>query len=48
VRQYQVNLDPNKIVPLRNPCVDGIDRVQQSTNEVGGHMVEMGGAESGS
>ncbi|HEX4283668.1 MAG TPA: CusA/CzcA family heavy metal efflux RND transporter [Terracidiphilus sp.] len=45
VRQYQVNLDPNKLFSYGIPASMVIDRVRQSTNEVGGDVVEMGGAE---
>src|SRR5438309_3130081 len=45
VRQYQVKLDPNKLLAYRIPLSMVIDRVQQSTNEVGGNVLEMNGAE---
>src|SRR5437870_5433909 len=45
VRQYQVKLDPNKLLALGIPLSVVIDRVQQSTNEVGGSVLEMNGAE---
>jgi len=45
VRQYQVNLDPNKLRAYDVPLSTVIDRVRASTNEVGGRLLEMGGAE---
>ena len=45
VRQYQVNLDPRKLFSYGIPASTVIDRVRQSTNEVGGDVLEMGGAE---
>ena len=45
VRQYQVNLDPNKLLAYGIPLSTVIDRIQQSTNEVGGSVLELNGAE---
>lgn len=45
VRQYQVQLDPVKLLAYGIPLRTVIDRVRQSTNEVGGRLLEMGGAE---
>ena len=45
VRQYQVNLDPNKLRAYNIPLSMVIDRVRESTNEVGGRVLEMGGAQ---
>ena len=45
VRQYQVNLDPNKLLAYGIPLRTVIARVRESTNEVGGRILEMGGAE---
>lgn len=45
VRQYQVKLDPNKLLAYGIPLSTVIDRVQQSTNEVGGNVLEMNGTE---
>ena len=44
VRQYQVNLDPNKLRAYNIPLSIVIDRVRDSTNEVGGRVLEMAGA----
>jgi Cu(I)/Ag(I) efflux system membrane protein CusA/SilA len=45
VRQYQVNLDPAKLFSYGIAASTVIDRVRQSTNEVGGDVLEMSGAE---
>jgi Cu(I)/Ag(I) efflux system membrane protein CusA/SilA len=45
VRQYQVNLDPNKLFSYGVSASTVIDRVRQSTNEVGGDVLDMSGAE---
>jgi Cu(I)/Ag(I) efflux system membrane protein CusA/SilA len=45
VRQYQVNLDPQKLFSYGISAQMVIDRVRQSTNEVGGDVLEMSGAE---
>lgn len=45
VRQYQVNLDPNKLRAYGIPLSTVIDQVRNSTNEVGGRVLEMGGAQ---
>ncbi len=45
VRQYQVNLDPQKLFSYGISAATVIDRVRQSTNEVGGDVLEMNGAE---
>ena len=45
VRQYQVRLDPDKLRAYHIPLSTVIDRVQQSTNEVGGRILELSGAQ---
>jgi len=45
VRQYQVNLDPNKLAAYRLPVKSVIDAIRMSNNDVGGRSLEMGGAE---
>ncbi len=45
VRQYQVNLDPNKLFSYGISAATVIDKVRESTNEVGGDVLEMSGAE---
>ncbi|HEX2330624.1 MAG TPA: CusA/CzcA family heavy metal efflux RND transporter [Candidatus Angelobacter sp.] len=44
VKQYQVNVDPNKLLAYGIPLSTVIDRVKSSTNEVGGRVLEMSGA----
>jgi copper/silver efflux system protein len=44
VKQYQVQLDPNKLLAYSIPLSTVIDRVRASTNEVGGRVLEMNGA----
>jgi copper/silver efflux system protein len=43
VRQYQVRLDPNKLLAFGIPLSTVIDRVKTSTNEVGGRVLELSG-----
>src|SRR2546425_2532018 len=45
VKQYQVNVDPNKLRAYNIPLSTLIDKVRASTNEVGGRLLEMGGAQ---
>src|SRR5436190_11089553 len=43
VRQYQIQLDPNKLLAYGIPLSTVIDRVKSSTNEVGGRVLELSG-----
>src|SRR6202790_2438176 len=45
VRQYQVNVDPDTLRAYGIPLSTVIEKVRASTNEVGGRLLEMGGAE---
>src|ERR1700737_4837957 len=45
VRQYQVRLDPDKLRAFNIPLSTVIDKVRDSTNEVGGRLLEFRGAE---
>ncbi len=45
VRQYQVNLDPNKLAAYRVPVKTVVDAIRMSNNDVGGRSVELSGAE---
>ncbi len=45
VRQYQVNLDPNKLAAYRLPVKSVIEAIRMSNNDVGGRSVELSGAE---
>ncbi|HEY6968603.1 MAG TPA: CusA/CzcA family heavy metal efflux RND transporter [Candidatus Angelobacter sp.] len=43
IRQYQVRLDPNKLLAYGIPLSVVMDRVKASTNEVGGRVLELSG-----
>lgn len=43
VRQYQVGLDPNKLLAYGIPLSTVLERVKSSTNEVGGRVMELSG-----
>src|SRR5215472_14416973 len=45
VRQYQVKLDPSRLLALRIPLQTVIDKIRGSNNEVGGRVLEMTGAD---
>lgn len=45
VRQYQVRLDPTKLYAYGIPLSTVIDRVKASTNEVGGRVLDLSGAQ---
>jgi len=45
VKQYQVQLDPNKLLAYGIPLSIVIDRVKASTNEVGGRTLDLSGAQ---
>src|SRR3989442_8569312 len=45
VRQYQVRVDPNKLRAYGIPLKTVIEQVQASTNEVGGRLLELSGAQ---
>ena len=44
VKQYQVKLDPNRLLALGVPIQTVIDRIQNSNSEVGGRVLEMSSA----
>jgi Cu/Ag efflux pump CusA len=44
VRQYQVQLDPNKLLAHNISLRTVIDRLKASTNEVGGRALDLSGA----
>jgi copper/silver efflux system protein len=44
-KQYQVNLDPNRLQFYNIPLNKVLDAVRGSNSETGGRMLEMGGAE---
>src|SRR2546422_62811 len=45
VKQYQVNVDPNKLLAYNLPLQKVIDVIRNSNNEVGGRVVEFTGKE---
>ncbi len=45
VRQYQVNVDPNRLQAYNVPISRVVDAVRQGNNDVGGRLVEFSGAE---
>jgi copper/silver efflux system protein len=44
-RQYQVNIDPNKLLAYKIPINKVVDSVRSSNNDVGGRLVEFTGRE---
>jgi Cu(I)/Ag(I) efflux system membrane protein CusA/SilA len=45
VRQYQVNLDPTKVLAYRLSLPEIIEKIRMSNNDVGGRVVEISGIE---
>lgn len=45
VKQYQITLDPNKLLAYDIPINRVVDRVRRSNNDVGGRVVEFTGRE---
>ena len=45
VRQYQVNVDPNKLQAFNIPINKVVDAVRTGNNDVGGRLIEFSGAE---
>src|SRR5512138_3741199 len=45
VRQYQVNVDPNRLLAYKIPINMVVDAVQKSNNDVGARLVEQTGRE---
>ncbi len=45
VKQYQVNVDPNKLLAYNVPLTKVMDVIRNSNNEVGGRVVEFAGKE---
>src|ERR687897_741877 len=45
VRQYQVNIDPNRLAAYRLSPKTIVDAIRMSNNEVGGRSIELSGAE---
>src|SRR5208283_3210069 len=45
IRQYQVKLDPNRMLALKVSLRTVIDKIRDSNSEVGGRVLEMSGAD---
>lgn len=45
VRQYQVNIDPNKLLAYKVPVDSVVEAVRKGNNDVGGRLVEFSGRE---
>ncbi len=45
IRQYQVKLDPNRMLAMKVSLRTVIDRIRDSNSEVGGRVIEMSGAD---
>jgi Cu(I)/Ag(I) efflux system membrane protein CusA/SilA len=45
VRQYQVNIDPNKLLAYKIPIDKVVDAVAKSNNDIGARLVEFSGRE---
>jgi len=45
VREYQVDLDPNKLLAYNIPLSDVVDKIRMSNNDVGGKIFEVGSTE---
>src|SRR5436189_2211768 len=45
VRQYQVQVDPNRLRTFNLPIAKVLDAVRAGNNDVGGRLIEMSGAE---
>lgn len=45
VRQYQINLDPAKLLAYNIPIQSVMDAVRKGNNDIGGRLVEFSGAE---
>ena len=44
VRQYQVNVDPNRLQAYNLPIAKVADAVRSGNNDVGGRLVELSGS----
>ncbi|MDP2912492.1 MAG: CusA/CzcA family heavy metal efflux RND transporter, partial [Candidatus Omnitrophota bacterium] len=45
LRQYQVNVDPDKMLLYRVPIMKVVEAIRKGNNDVGGRLVEFSGAE---
>ena len=45
VRQYQVNIEPNKLLAYNIPITQIVEAIRKGNNDVGGRLLEFSGAE---
>ncbi|MFA5259862.1 MAG: CusA/CzcA family heavy metal efflux RND transporter [Candidatus Omnitrophota bacterium] len=45
VRQYQVNIEPNKLLAYSIPITEIVEAIRKGNNDVGGRLLEFSGAE---
>lgn len=45
VRQYQVNIEPNKLLAYNIPISEVVEAIRKGNNDVGGRLLEFSGAE---
>lgn len=45
VRQYQVNIEPNKLLAYNIPITEIVEAIRKGNNDVGGRLLEFSGAE---
>ncbi|MDP2904981.1 MAG: CusA/CzcA family heavy metal efflux RND transporter [Candidatus Omnitrophota bacterium] len=45
VRQYQVNIEPNKLLAYNVPITQIVEAIRKGNNDVGGRLLEFSGAE---
>lgn len=45
VKEYQVNIDPNKLVGFNIPLQQVVNSIRRSNNDIGGHVIEIAGHE---
>ncbi|MDP2939439.1 MAG: efflux RND transporter permease subunit, partial [Candidatus Omnitrophota bacterium] len=45
VRQYQVNVEPNKLLAFKIPITEVVEAIRKGNNDVGGRLLEFSGRE---
>ena len=45
VRQYQVNVEPNKLLAFKIPITEVVEAIRKGNNDVGGRLLEFSGKE---
>jgi copper/silver efflux system protein len=45
VKQYQINIDPNRLLAYNIPLMDVVEAVREGNQEVSGRLLELSGAE---